>query len=225
MISARDLIRVLRFPLQEVSDWISLARPSHLHYGAVAEVSLYLAGVPARPPTPLFTRVRRREILRTSPSRISRKLPTLGLAGHLRLGGFVWAQQFLKALHRRDLRLRLLPEGQTLQYLVELFLRLCVHQEHDGRTTDRVSPGHHFALRLQLRQGLHRREDRTPYELGQLIYGKQRVGSGQVHFHQVQSHPKADDSTGLGCRGSGHNRALRLALIHRSAWNRNSRKL
>src|SRR5918993_1903395 len=30
MISARDLIRVLRFPLQEVSDWISLARPSHL---------------------------------------------------------------------------------------------------------------------------------------------------------------------------------------------------
>src|SRR5829696_2068165 len=44
MISARDLIRVLRFPLQEVSDWISLARPSHLDYGAVAEVSLYLAG-------------------------------------------------------------------------------------------------------------------------------------------------------------------------------------
>jgi hypothetical protein len=44
MISARDLIRVLRFPLQEVSDWISLARPSHLDYGAVAEVSLYVAG-------------------------------------------------------------------------------------------------------------------------------------------------------------------------------------
>src|SRR5215212_8328584 len=44
MISVRDLIRVLRFPLQEVSDWISLARPSHLDYGAVAEVSLYLAG-------------------------------------------------------------------------------------------------------------------------------------------------------------------------------------
>jgi hypothetical protein len=44
MISARDLIRVLRFPLQEVSDWISLARPSQLDYGAVAEVSFYLAG-------------------------------------------------------------------------------------------------------------------------------------------------------------------------------------
>src|SRR5918994_557063 len=44
MISARDLIRVLRFPLLEVSDWISLARASHLDYGAVAEVSLYLAG-------------------------------------------------------------------------------------------------------------------------------------------------------------------------------------
>src|SRR5215208_6066078 len=44
MISARDLIWVLRFPLQEVSDWISLARPSQLDYGAVAEVSLYLAG-------------------------------------------------------------------------------------------------------------------------------------------------------------------------------------
>src|SRR5215217_1276438 len=44
MISARDLIRVLRFPLQEVSDWISLARPSQLDYGALAEVSLYLAG-------------------------------------------------------------------------------------------------------------------------------------------------------------------------------------
>jgi hypothetical protein len=43
MISA-DLIRVLRFPLQEVSDWISLARDSHLDYGTVAEVSLYLAG-------------------------------------------------------------------------------------------------------------------------------------------------------------------------------------
>ena len=57
MISARDLIRVLRFPLQEVSDWISLARPSQLDYGAVAEVSLYLAGA-ARSPTPLFTRVR-----------------------------------------------------------------------------------------------------------------------------------------------------------------------
>ena len=44
MISARDLIRDLRHPLQEVSDWISLARPSQLDYGAVAEVSLYLAG-------------------------------------------------------------------------------------------------------------------------------------------------------------------------------------
>ena len=44
MISVRDLIWVLRFPLQEVSDWVSLARPSHLDYGAVAEVSLYLAG-------------------------------------------------------------------------------------------------------------------------------------------------------------------------------------
>src|ERR687898_3436773 len=44
MISARDLIRVLRFPLQEVSDWISLARASQLDYGALAEVSLYLAG-------------------------------------------------------------------------------------------------------------------------------------------------------------------------------------
>jgi hypothetical protein len=44
MLIVRDLIRVLRFPLQEVSDWISLARPSHLDYGAVAEVSLYLAG-------------------------------------------------------------------------------------------------------------------------------------------------------------------------------------
>ena len=44
MLIARDLIRVLRFPLQEVSDWISLARPSHLDYGAVAEVSLYVAG-------------------------------------------------------------------------------------------------------------------------------------------------------------------------------------
>jgi hypothetical protein len=55
MLSVRDLIRVLRFPLQEVSDWISLARPSQLDYGAVAEGSLYLAGVLARPPTPLFT--------------------------------------------------------------------------------------------------------------------------------------------------------------------------
>src|ERR671911_3235047 len=44
MISVRDLIWVLRFSLQEVSDWISLARASHLDYGAVAEVSLYLAG-------------------------------------------------------------------------------------------------------------------------------------------------------------------------------------
>ena len=44
MLIARDLIRVLRFPLQEVSDWISLARPSHLDPGALAEVSLYLAG-------------------------------------------------------------------------------------------------------------------------------------------------------------------------------------
>jgi hypothetical protein len=44
MLIARDLIRVLRFPLQEVSGWISLARPSHLDYGALAEVSLYLAG-------------------------------------------------------------------------------------------------------------------------------------------------------------------------------------
>jgi hypothetical protein len=44
MLSVRDLIWVLRFPLQEVSDWISLARPSHLDYGTVAEVSLYLAG-------------------------------------------------------------------------------------------------------------------------------------------------------------------------------------
>ena len=44
MIIVRDLIRVLRFPLQEVSDWISLARASQLDYGAVAEVSLYLAG-------------------------------------------------------------------------------------------------------------------------------------------------------------------------------------
>jgi hypothetical protein len=32
------------FPLQEVSDWISLASPSHLDYGTVAEVSLYVAG-------------------------------------------------------------------------------------------------------------------------------------------------------------------------------------
>ena len=55
MLIVRDLIRVLRFPLQEVSDWISLARASHLDYGAVAEVSLYLAGGPARSPTPLFT--------------------------------------------------------------------------------------------------------------------------------------------------------------------------
>ena len=44
MISMRDLIRALRFPLQEFSDWISLARPSQLDYGAVAEVSLYVAG-------------------------------------------------------------------------------------------------------------------------------------------------------------------------------------
>src|SRR5918993_5645743 len=44
MISARDLIRVLRFPLLEVSDWISLARASQLENGALAEVSLYLAG-------------------------------------------------------------------------------------------------------------------------------------------------------------------------------------
>src|SRR5215217_2516273 len=44
MLLVRDLIRVLRFPLQEVSDWISLARASQLDYGAVAEVSLYLAG-------------------------------------------------------------------------------------------------------------------------------------------------------------------------------------
>jgi hypothetical protein len=28
MLSVRDLIRALRFPLQEVSDWISLARAS-----------------------------------------------------------------------------------------------------------------------------------------------------------------------------------------------------
>jgi hypothetical protein len=55
MLIVRDLIRVLRFPLQEVSDWISLARASQLDYGAVAEVSLYLAGGPARSPTPLFT--------------------------------------------------------------------------------------------------------------------------------------------------------------------------
>src|SRR5215211_1867625 len=67
MLLVRDLIRVLRFPLQEVSDWISLARASQLDYGAVAEVSLYLAGrVPARPPTPLFTQPRRRGILRSS---------------------------------------------------------------------------------------------------------------------------------------------------------------
>src|SRR5829696_5788924 len=66
MLSVRGLIRVLRFPLQEVSDWIPLARPSQLDYGAVAEVSLYLAGVPARPPTPLFTQPRRRGILRSS---------------------------------------------------------------------------------------------------------------------------------------------------------------
>src|SRR5215211_229693 len=63
MLSVRDLIRVFRFPLQEVSDWISLARSSHLDYGAEAEVSLYLAGVPARPPTPLFTGVRGMGIL------------------------------------------------------------------------------------------------------------------------------------------------------------------
>src|SRR5215204_3003615 len=44
MLIVRDLIRVLRFPLQEVSDWISLARASQLDYGALAEVSLYLAG-------------------------------------------------------------------------------------------------------------------------------------------------------------------------------------
>ena len=37
---ARDLIWVLRFPLQEVSGWISLARASQLDYGALAEVSL-----------------------------------------------------------------------------------------------------------------------------------------------------------------------------------------
>ena len=43
MISA-DLIRVLRFPLLEVSDWISLARASHLDHGVLAELSLYLAG-------------------------------------------------------------------------------------------------------------------------------------------------------------------------------------
>jgi hypothetical protein len=74
MLIVRDLIRVLRFPLQEVSDWISLARPSHLDYGAVAEVSLYLAGgVPARPPTPLFTEVRGIGILRTSPFGDSQK--------------------------------------------------------------------------------------------------------------------------------------------------------
>src|SRR5918995_5672714 len=65
MISA-DLIRVLCFPLQEVSDWISLARPSQLENGAVAEVSLYLSGVPARSPTPLFTGVRGIGILRSS---------------------------------------------------------------------------------------------------------------------------------------------------------------
>ena len=44
ILIVRDLIRVLRFPLQEVSDWISLARASQLENGAVAEVSLYLAG-------------------------------------------------------------------------------------------------------------------------------------------------------------------------------------
>jgi hypothetical protein len=129
-------------------------------------------------------------ILRTSHLRSSPKLLTLGLAGHLRLGGVVWAQQFLKALHRRDLRLRLLPEGQTLQYLVELFLGVCVHQEHDGRTTDRVPSGHHFALRLQLRQGLHRREDRTLYELGQLIYGKERSVLVRFIFTRYSGIPK-----------------------------------
>ena len=66
MLIVRDLIRVFRFPLQEVSDWISLARRSQLDYGAVAEVSLYLAGVPARPPTPLCTRVRGSRILGSS---------------------------------------------------------------------------------------------------------------------------------------------------------------
>jgi hypothetical protein len=63
MLIVRDLIRALRFPLQEDSGWISLARASQLDYGAVAEVSLYLAGVPARSHTPLFTRVRGRGIL------------------------------------------------------------------------------------------------------------------------------------------------------------------
>ena len=63
MLIVRDLIRVLRYPLQEVSDWISLARASQLDYGALGEVSLYLAGVPARSPTPLFTGVSGRGIL------------------------------------------------------------------------------------------------------------------------------------------------------------------
>src|SRR5215213_11119726 len=44
MLIVRDLIWVLRFPLQEDSGWISLARASQLDYGALAEVSLYLAG-------------------------------------------------------------------------------------------------------------------------------------------------------------------------------------
>jgi hypothetical protein len=36
----RDLIRVLHYPLQEVSDWISLARASQLENGALGEVTL-----------------------------------------------------------------------------------------------------------------------------------------------------------------------------------------
>jgi hypothetical protein len=75
MISARDLIRVLRFPLQEVSDWISLARPSQLDYGAVAEISLYLAGGVLRGlPLLYFPGVRGIGILGSSWKKNSRKL-------------------------------------------------------------------------------------------------------------------------------------------------------
>src|SRR5918994_6980313 len=87
MLSSRDLIRVLRFPLQEVSDWISLARPSQLDYGAVAEVSLYLAGGFLRG-LPLlyspecvegkFCELRLLGILRSSPCRCSRKSNKVG---------------------------------------------------------------------------------------------------------------------------------------------------
>src|SRR5919107_4155415 len=92
---------------------------------------------------------------------------------------FVQVRQILEALHPPRLRLHLLSDGQALQYLVEFLLGRRVHQEHDGRATDRVPSGHYFSLCLQPRQ---------------LIHGKQRVGSVQVHRYQIEWHGEANDN-------------------------------